>query len=62
MTSTKHVATRRELTVAEIETLEAIELPTREAMTGLTIGAAICLSVNLNVDLNLGGGCSNSCP
>ena len=62
MSYVKHERTQQELTVAEIEALEAIELPAREAMTGgLSVNAAICIQANVNV--NLGGvlGCLNPC-
>ena len=64
MAQAKQELKRQELTVAEIEALEAIELPSREAMTGLTIGGAICLSVNVNVGINLdlGGDCASAWP
>lgn len=61
MTSITQERKRRELTVAEIEALEAIELPSREAMTGLTVSVGLCLRVDLNVNVNLGGGCSSTC-
>ncbi len=62
MSYEKHERTQQELTVAEIEALEAIELPTREAMTGgLSVNVAVCVQANVNV--NLGGllGCLDPC-
>ena len=54
-------------TAAEIEALEAIELPTREAFTGLCGGlisvdldVCIDLDVKANVDVDLGGDCDSS--
>ena len=52
MSYVKQEPTQQELTVAEIEALEAIELPAREAMTdGITVNAAICVQANVNVSL-----------
>ena len=62
MSYVKQELTQQDLMVAEIEALEAIELPAREAMTGgLSVNAAICIQANVNV--NLGGvlGCLNPC-
>ncbi len=49
-------------TTADIETLEAIELPTREAFTGLcggliTVDLDVCidLDVDADVDVDVGG-------
>jgi len=54
-------------TTAEIEAFEAIELPTREAFTGLcggliTVDLDICLDVDVDVDadVDLGGDCDSS--
>ncbi len=54
-------------TLTEIEEFEVIELPTREAFTGLTGGLItvdlnVCLNVDVNVDadVNLGGDCDSS--
>ncbi len=62
MSNVKHERTQQELTVAEIEALEAIELPTRDALTGgLSVNVAVCVQANVNV--NLGGllGCLDPC-
>ena len=62
MSYEKQERTQQELTVAEIEALDAIELPAREALTGgITMNAALCVEANVNV--NLGGllGCLNPC-
>ena len=54
-------------TTAEIEAFEAIELPTREAFTGLcggliTVDLDVCidLDVDVDADLDLGGDCDSS--
>ncbi len=54
-------------TTTDVETLEAIELPTREAFTGLCGGlisvdldVCIDLDVDANVDVDLGGDCDSS--
>ena len=54
-------------TTAEIEAFEAIELPTREAFTGLcggliTVDLDVCLDVDVDVDadVDLGGDCDSS--
>ena len=62
MSYVKQERTQQELTVTEIEALEAIELPAREAMTG-GICANVALSVQANVNVSLGGllGCLNPC-
>ena len=63
---------KHELTMTEIEALEAIELPAREAMSGGTTAAAalsvnglICLQavVVVHVDIDTGGllGCLDLC-
>ena len=52
-------------TLTELEELEAIDLPTREAFTGLcggliNIGATV--NIKVNVGLSLGGGsCGGGC-
>ncbi len=62
MSNVKHERTQQELTIAEIEALEAIELPTREALTGgLSVNAAICVQANVNVNLSGVLGCLNPC-
>ena len=62
MAQVKQERTQQELTVAEIEALEAIELPAREALTGgITVSAAICIQANVNVSLGGGLGCLNPC-
>jgi hypothetical protein len=54
-------------TTTDIEALEAIELPTREAFTGLCGGlisvdldVCIDLDVKANVDVDLGSDCGSS--
>jgi len=54
-------------TTAEIEAFEAIELPTREAFTGLcggliTVDLDVCidLDVDVDADVDLGGDCDSS--
>ncbi len=62
MSYVKQERTQQELTITEIEALEAIELPAREALTGgISVSAAVCIQANVNV--NLGGllGCLNPC-
>ena len=54
MSYEKQERTQQELTVAEIEALEALELPVREAMTG-GIGVSVAVSVQANVNVSLGG-------
>ena len=53
-------------TLAEIEEFEAIELPTREAFTGLgggliNINLGVCLKVDVDVNVSLGSGGGGSC-
>ncbi len=57
-------------TTAELEAFEAIELPTREAFTGLScgflrIGANININIDVDADLDLDlggdGDCDNDC-
>ncbi len=58
----------RELTLAELDEQELIELPERELMTGatsggslLSINASVC--VNLNASVTIGGGSKGGgCP
>ena len=58
MSYVKQERPERELTVAEIEALEAIELPVREAMTGgLSVNVAVCIQADVNINL----GCLNPC-
>ncbi len=63
--------TQHAWTTAELEAFEVIELPTRQAFTGLssgliTIDADICLDVDVDldvdadVDLDLDGDCGDS--
>ena len=62
MSYEKQERTQQELTITEIEALEAIELPAREAMTGgISVNVAVCVQADVNV--NLGGllGCLNPC-
>ena len=62
MSQVKHERTQQELTVAEIEALEAIELPTRDALTGgLSVNVAICIQADINVNLVGLLGCLNPC-
>ena len=51
-------------TTADIETLEAIELPTREAFTGLcggliSVNLDVCIDVDVDADVNVGGDCDS---
>ncbi len=51
-------------TTAEIESFEAIELPTREAFTGLcggliTVDLNVDINVDVDADVSLGGDCSS---
>ncbi len=51
-------------TTTDIETLEAIELPTREAFTGLcggliTVDLDVNIDVDADADVDLGGDCSS---
>ncbi len=51
-------------TTADIETLEAIELPTREAFTGLcggliSVDLDVCIDVDVDADVNVGGDCDS---
>ncbi len=62
MDQVKQERTQQELTVTEIEALEAIELPTREALTGgLSVNVAVCIQANVNVSLGGLLGCLNPC-
>ena len=62
MSYVKQERTQQELTVAEIEAMEAIELPAREAMTGgITVNAAICVQATVNVNLSGVLSCLNPC-
>ncbi len=62
MSQVKHERTQQELTVAEIEALEAIELPAREALTGgLSVNVAICIQADVNVSVGGVLGCLNPC-
>ncbi|HEX2035659.1 MAG TPA: hypothetical protein VHS99_15900 [Chloroflexota bacterium] len=51
------------LSVEEIEALEIIELPVREALTGFSGGSLIDVDVDadVDVDVNLGGCCKDKC-
>jgi hypothetical protein len=51
-------------TTTDIETLEAIELPTREAFTGLcggliTVDLDVNIDVDVDADVSLGGDCDS---
>ena len=51
-------------TTAEIEAFEAIELPSREAFTGLcggliTVDLNVDINVDVDADVSLGGDCSS---
>ncbi len=51
-------------TTTDIETLEAIELPTREAFTGLcggliTVDLDVCIDLDVDADIDLGGDCDS---
>ncbi len=51
-------------TTTDIETLEAIELPTREAFTGLcggliSVDLDVCIDVDVDADVNVGGDCDS---
>ena len=51
-------------TTTDIEALEAIELPTREAFTGLcggliTVDLDVNIDVDADADVNLGGDCDS---
>ncbi len=51
-------------TITDVETLEAIELPTREAFTGLcggliTVDLDVNIDVDADADVNLGGDCDS---
>ncbi len=51
-------------TTEEIEELEAFELPTREAFTGLCSGLINVnadVNVNVDADIDLGDGCESEC-
>ena len=62
MSNVKQERTQQELTVSEIEALEAIELPVREAMTGgLSVNVAVCVQANVNVNLDGLLDCLNPC-
>ena len=62
MSYEKQERTQHELTVAEIEALEAIELPAREALTGgLSVNVAVCVQANVNVNLDGLLDCLNPC-
>ncbi len=51
-------------TTTDIEALEAIELPTREAFTGLcggliSVDLDVCIDVDVDADVNVGGDCDS---
>jgi len=55
-------------TTTELEAFEVLELPTREAFTGLggglikiNLGLCLNLNVDVDVDLDIGGDCDNDC-
>ncbi len=50
------------LSVEEIEALEVIELPDREALTGLSVDLDVCIDVDVDVNVRIGGDCKDSDP